>query len=314
MVRSLWTGLLATLCILLYSAVEADAQFTFTALDGLPTAQTTAEGSLGSDAELVLVGAPGSFEYQGFNLSFDLASGESNVWGYVFRSASSGDLVTLMVVRLFAYQAFELGSVPFPIPDNLITTLDYSGTYANSNSMVGRLQNDTAFQKYRGDLPEAKPQFVSFSQLLNADSLNLPNGFPVGQGTWTISFGGSEDSTMTCFVASKTGEAFCRRVYGIGTSSVADERGNNVSMQVSPNPAGGVVRVSITGYNLSELNNCRLLLFNSKGEVVSDLTSSLQASRDGKAEFSVDGIPSGSYHCILVGSSVRQEVGIIVVE
>ena len=85
-------------------------------------------------------------------------------------------------------------------------------------------------------------------------------------------------------------------------------------MQVSPNPAGGVVRVSITGYNLSELNNCRLLLFNSKGEVVSDLTSSLQASRDGKAEFSVDGIPSGSYHCILVGSSVRQEVGIIVVE
>ena len=304
---------LFTACLFLTSIADLKAQFTFTALEGLSTAQESARESLGEDAALVLIGAPGAFEFQGFNLSFNVNTGKSNVWGYVFHSESSDEFATYLVIRLFAYQAFELGTLPFPIPGNLVTKADVSGTYADSDDMIGRLKTDTAFQNYQKDLPEVLPQFLTFSQLIDSDQLQLPNGFPIGQGTWTITFTGGGDSTMTCFVASETGEVFCRRIYGI-PSSVEAYDGRVTSLRVMPNPAQDHIVISVQGYKPADLVSSHLQLVNSLGIVVMDLTESFQANGDQRAEFSVEELPTGHYRCLLTGENFAEQVGIIVVQ
>ncbi len=315
MKRLLPTVLFTSLCFSSIGAAGLHAQFSFTALEGLPAAQSSATTALGSDATLVLVGAPGAFEYQGFDLSFDIGTGTSNVWGYVFHSDASGEFATFIVVRVFVYQAFELGSLPFPLPGGLDAELDVSGTYADSDDMVARLETDTAYLNYRQDLPGAAPQFLSLSRLLNTDSLELPNGFPVGQGTWTVSFSGGGDSTMTCCVASKTGEAFCRRIYGLPTSSVKEGEGiAEKSMHVLPNPVRDRVTVRIGGYASTDLVGSRLLLCNVNGETVRDLSESFRAYGNGEAEFSVADLPSGLYHCLLIGKDFHREAGIVVID
>ena len=302
---------------LLMTSVEARAQFSFTALDGIPAAKKAAQEGLGNDAELVFIGAPGSFDYQGLNLSFDIESGESNIWGYVFYSPSAQEFTTLAVIKIFIFQALDVGLLPFSLPEELVTPADTTGTWADSDRMIERLRTDTAFQKYQQDLPEALPNFVSFGQMMRADSLDLPNGFPVGQGTWTVSFSGAKDSTMTCFVASKTGETFCRRIYGIPTSSMGNSHPVTMTkgdMQVLPNPATSQARITITGYDPSTLRNSKLGLYNVRGELVQDLTESFRAGYNNTAEFSVEDLPSGTYRCILAGEQTWNEVGMIVVE
>ncbi len=300
--------------LLLPGITDLNAQFRFTALQGLPTAQSSARETLGEDASVVLIGAPGAFEFQSFNFSFDIDTGRSNAWGYVFHSKSSGELATYIVIRFLAYQAFELSTLPFPIPGNLTTELDTSGTYADSDNMAERLKTDTAFQNYQTDLPESLPQFVTFSQVIDPDSLQLPNGFPIDQETWTISFTGGGDSTMTCFVASGTGEVFCRRIYGPPTSSPRTEEGVVASLRVAPNPARDHVLISLQGYSPAQLSSSRLVLINSIGQVVADLTESFRGNGNRQAELSVEGLPAGHYRSLLTGENFSEQIGVIVVQ
>lgn len=307
------------LAILLFASagIEVRAQFDFTALQGLPTAQSEAQTSLGTDAYPVLIGAPGNFEYQGFPLKFDLESGSSSVWGYVFYSPSKEEFASFIVIRVIAYQAIAIGSLPFPIPVEIAGRLTTTGPHADSDKMLLRLENDTAYQRYRSDLPDAHPTFVSLSQLVNTDSLELPNGFPVGQSTWTMMFQGGGDSTMTCFVASETGEAFCRRIYNLPTMSVDDsseEKTTGSALSVVPNPASGQVVVEITAKEGKGLAESTLLLYNEVGEVVLDLTEPFRENGYTGATFPASLLPNGLYHCTLVGPSIKEHVGIIVVE
>lgn len=311
--------LLPAVLLFLFAGISARAQFDFTALEGLPTAQTAAEASLGDDAYPVLIGAPGDFDFQGFPLRFDLESGRSSVWGYVFYSPSKEEFFSLIVVRFIIYQAIELGSLPFPVPLDGVGELNTAATYADSDEMIVRLESDTAYRQYRSDLPDASPAFLSLSQLLETDSLELPNGFPVGQGTWTVMFQGGGDSTMTCFVASETGEAFCRRIYGLPTSGVHDPADHDAqtaapALTVTPNPAGGDVTISISGKTERELAGSRLLLYNGAGQVALDLTGSLVANGYAQARFPASLLPAGLYHCVLAGSATSESVGILVVE
>lgn len=311
--------LLSALLLFLFAGISARAQFDFTALEGLPTAQTSARASLGDDAYPVLIGAPGNFDFQGFPLRFDLESGRSSVWGYVFYSPSRGEFYSLVVVRVIIYQAIELGALPFPVPLDGVGELNIAGTYADSDDMIVRLESDTAYRQYRSDLPGANPAFLSLSQLLETDSLELPNGFPVGQGTWTVMFQGGGDSTMTCFVASETGEVFCRRIYGLPTSGVNDPADRNTegaapTLTVMPNPAGGDVTVSISGKREGDPAESRLLLYNGAGQVVLDLTESLAANGYARATFPASLLPSGLYRCVLVGPWASESVGVVVVE
>lgn len=300
------------------AAIDARGQFDFTALQGLPTAQAEASSTLGADAYPVLIGAPGDFEFQSFPLTFDLESGRSSLWGYVFFSPSKQEFASFVVVRVIAYQAFAFGSLPFPVPAENLGRLNVSGQHADSDKMILRLETDTAYQKYRSDLPGAKPTFLSLTRLIESDSLDLPNGFPAGQGTWTVSFQGGGDSTMTCFVASETGEAFCRRIYGLPTSAVHDpvasSTGAAPALTVAPNPAKGEVSIVLAGATASQFSSCRLLLYNDAGALMLDLTESFRAGNHSRASFAASPLPSGNYHCLLVGPGVSQHAGVVVVE
>lgn len=202
----------------------------------------------------------------------------------------------------------------------MVSELDVSGSYADSDDMLVRLEADTAYQRYRSQLPGSNPAFLSLSQLLNTDSVDLPNGFPIGQGTWTVVFQGGGDSSMTCFVASETGEAFCRRIYGLPTSAVVEDvsRGatgtSGPKLTVQPNPASGQVVITIAGKEPNALAQSTLLLYNQAGELVLDLTESFRENQFTQATFPALLLPPGLYHCTLVGPSVQEHVGVIVVE
>lgn len=310
--------LLGSLCFVC-AATTSQAQlggFNFAALEGLPAAQEEAETALGSDAYPILIGTPGEFEFQGLPIEFDLKSGNSTIWGYVFYSPSSEEFASYVVVRILTYQVFELGTLPFPVPNELINELKTNGQYANSTQMIKRLASDTAYTKYRSDLPDAKPGFVTFSGLVESDSLELPNGFPVGQGTWTLSFQGGGDSTMTCVVASETGEAFCRRIYGLPTLSTPGSSSTDQAahLSVSPNPANGYATIQVTGINRAQLTSSRLLLYNAAGEQVMDLSRSFADNDFRSATFPVHTLPPGPYHCRLAGANTEEHVGLIIIE
>lgn len=314
--RSIRTLLFSSLLLPLFTS-HAHAQFTFTALDALTTATKAAEASLGEEADLMLIGAPGSFDFQGFPLRFDLESGKSMVWLYLFRGATSGELYALGVVRLFTYQTLELGAIPLPIPGDFIGALDHSGEYADSDAMIDRLMTDATFQVYHSELPNAAPTLVTLTQLINVDSLNLPNGFPIGQATWTLTFMGSGDTTMTCFVASETGETFCQRILGIPTSvdervDERDDAGLQNGLTVAPNPARGTV--TITPGDASLERDARMVLVNMQGEIVVDLTASLRANGTRFAELEAGVLPAGAYRCVLISSAGSENAGLIIVE
>lgn len=312
-------GLTSILCLVAaHTHCWAQLDFGFIALQGLPAATEQAQTDMGSDAYPVLIASTGTLELEQLPLplEFNLNNGKATVWMYVFYSPSSEEFGTYIVARILTYQVFQLGALPFPIPGELVNEVNTNGNYADSDDMIGRLKMDTAFIKYRSDLPNAQPGFVTFGQLLPEGAPELPNDFPLGQSTWTLSFQGGGDSTMTCFVASETGETFCRRIYGLPTVSVPNEStaAHNAQLSVAPNPASGSVTVHVSGVPNSVLTTSKLLLYNQAGELVLDLTESFSSNGYSRASFAVNALPSGLYHCRLVGANVEEHIGLIVVE
>ncbi len=312
-------GLSSILCLVATHAhCWAQLDFGFIALQGLPAAEEQARTDMGSDAYPVLIASTGTLQVEELPLplEFNLNNGKATVWMYVFYSPSSEEFGTYIVARIIGYQVFPVGTLPIPLPGEFITEVNATGTYADSDDMIGRLKADTAFTKYRSDLPNAQPGFVTFGQLLSEGAPELPNDFPLGQGTWTLSFQGGGDSTMTCFVASETGETFCRRIYGLPTVSVPNEStaAHNAQLTVAPNPASGSVTVQVSGVPNSVLTTSKLLLYNQAGELVLDLTESFSNNGYSRASFAANALPSGLYHCRLVGETVEKHVGLIVVE
>lgn len=311
---------MAVLILLLGSTQDGRAQ-NFSALDGLPTARAEAESVLGPDAIPVIIGAPGEFELQDIPIpiEFDLETGKATLWGYVFYSPSEQQFRSFAVVRLFTYQVFEVGDLPIELPGDLVTEVNTDATYADSDNMINRLETDTAYQKYRTDLPDVKPTFAMLTGPADREPMQLPNGFPTGQGLWSMSFQGGGDSTMTCVVASETGEAFCRRIYGLPTTSVNDgENGdeNTVTLSVAPNPvrSGSNVTLNLAGLPRHRSRECTLLLYDAAGAVVLDLSAQLSIGSGSVVSFDSGMLPSGTYYCRLAGADVHDSVTSIVIQ
>ena len=197
------------LLFVITASVTMSAQLGFAGLDGLPTALERAQDSIGADAQLVLLGTGGGIEGTPIPIEFDIDDGSAPVWAYVFRSESEDAIGTVLVVRLFGFQAFLLGDTPFPLPQVLqqVTT---DGDYANSPKMVAQLKTNATFQQYQSDRPDASPSLVILGQLLGQD-VPLPDGFPLAAPIWTVTYTGDGDAAMTCFVASESGQTFCLR-------------------------------------------------------------------------------------------------------
>lgn len=211
--------LLATATLLFAVATSASAQFTFSALDGLPAAFERAKDSVGIDAEIVFIATTGEIPNSPVPIEFNFSNGRAPAWVYVFRSEQEDRVAAVFVVRVFAYQAFLLPSIPFPIPE-VLQSVDTKKEYSDSPKMAGQLRANATFAQYRSDYPDAAPSIVGIGTLLG-DNVPVPDGFPVQGSIWTVSFQGQGDSAMTCFVAAISGETFCLR--RPATTSVATE-------------------------------------------------------------------------------------------
>src|SRR5262249_2778581 len=153
---------------LVVSAATADAQLLvpFLAKAGIKTATTKAKDSLGADAHLTSLAAFGNLQQGGFTLEFNLETGEATAWGYTFYSPtqSAGSTIGVVQLPIIGFQTQSLGNA-VQLPAFLNGELDTTGAYSNSDQMIAQLKTDTAFMRYRSELPGAKPQLVTLGQL-----------------------------------------------------------------------------------------------------------------------------------------------------
>lgn len=304
--RLLRLALIVGTLLLLVGRTERAAAQAYPMKEGIPAATKKAQDTLAKDAILVGVGTVGNLNFSGINLTFDLQSGNATAWVYLFYSPSLQKSLPIAVIKLLViYQAVGIGEIPLPIPDGLTDTLDLNGQAANSNQMVKRLETDTAYQRFRQELPGAKPNFLSLAEL--GDFSQLPVDFPLNQPIWSIFFTGEQDSTMSCFVGANTGNAFCRRV-SLPTTAVPGSTipGSDLSLTVLPNPANSSLSVGVRLPDGKSLpTDARMGLYNLRGEQVIDLTSTLAGNNGLPLTFPTDALPSGSYYIRLHGQGIQ---------
>jgi hypothetical protein len=285
--------------------------------EGIATARSIAVDTLGSDAELMYVVAFGDLQLDDPPLSstFDLSNGKSNTWAYVYRSESQNRTTVVVVVKLLIiFQGFSLGDIPFQIP-TLGSSLVTTGAYANSDTFVERLKTDSTYNKYRSDLPGALPDLISLGELIPGDSITLPGGFPLTEPTWSITWIGAGDSSMTCFVTAETGQVICRR-RSVSISSVATNSSNirgTANLIVQPNPATQMVRVTIDlpqGVRASD--GIGLVLYDEAGRQVLNLTDRLAGNGSGVITFDAGNLPSGTYYIHAFGPDWTGTTGVVV--
>ncbi len=319
-VRSICLLALFAACItgLSHRAVAQLQTTPFLAKDGLSSATSAARDSLGDDATLMYIGTFGDYEIDlgSFTLHtvFDLTNGKANTWGYVFYSKSQDRTLVFAVVKLVAfYQAFGLGALPFParLSD---TALTLSGTYGNSDAFVNRLMEDSIYNSFRIEYPDATPDLVSLGQLVPGDSLPIPPAFPLDEPTWSVSFLGGGDSSLTCFVTTATGETLCRQgiaVSGVDAPTVRQRSAGAITL--TPNPASGYVRVQLdTPVGMALDGATHMAIYDEAGREVLDLTDRLIDGGGHSAVIDARGLPAGTYYVRARGTDFSAVAGLIV--
>lgn len=306
------TLLLAIVLPALTVVSRAQILMPFNSNEGARAALQKAKDSIGADAHLTFVATFGNLSQGPLSLEFDLNEGAATAWAYSFHSSSAAKTATIFVVKLplIGFNTQSLGQA-VPIPAQFDNALDTSGAYAGSSAMIGVLKEDTAFQRYRAELPGAKPGLITLGQLVQVDSVSLPNGFPLDQPTWTVLFNGGGDSTMTCFVASRTGEHFCRRIMLPVLGTPVDERLSSAGMDVFPNPATGRTVIAVRPPNAARAP-ASVMLYDERGAMVLDLTASFNRSAHAYAEFDAATLPAGVYYCRAQGSGFSGTIGVVV--
>ncbi len=315
MTSSLRRLLLLVPSVLLLCAAPAVSQqllVPYLVKGGIRAAMAQAKDSLGADARLVFAGTFGRFSQSIFSFEFNLSNGRSTVWGYTFYSPASGRSSTygVLQVPLLGFQVQSLGGV-LPLPQSLDMALDTSAAYFNSDKLISQLDKDSTYNSYRDRLPEAEPLLITLAHLVRADSLQLPNGFPVDQPLWTMTFLGGGDTTMTCFVAAGTGETFCLQGEG-PTLAVPDRAARAEARLVAlPNPSTGYVRVDVT-IPVGGAVGGRAELYDERGVRVLELTEAFVRGGYRSVEFDASTLPSGVYYCRAAGRDWSGLVPVVV--
>lgn len=300
------------LLLLANARTEAQIFLPFLSNSGLPTATTKAKDSIGADAKLALIATFGALEQGAFKLEFNLNNGKADAWLYNFFSPSQSTSATLGVVQIpiLGYQTQSLGSA-IPLPAIVNQELDLTGQYSNSDQMIAQLQKDTAFQRYRTEMPNSKPAIVTLGSLFGSDSIQLPGGFPLNEPLWTVWFRGGGDSSMTCFVSTKSGAYFCRR-FTLPVLSVPGDSRATTALNVVPNPTGGRTRIMVSlpaGARLG--GDARCELFDERGARVMDVSDAVTATGDG-FEFDSGALAPGLYFCRIADGTWSGSVGVII--
>lgn len=295
---------------MLFPSTTAQAQTQYSAKDGIAAATKNAKDSLAPDAVLTFIGTTGALERLApgttlpITIQYDLNTGKSSAWIYVFYSPSTSQnrMVGVVSLGFLGYLAFGLGQLPLPIPGSQ-NVVDMTKTYSNSDKMMTKLKTDTAFTRYRTQFPTMPPTLVFLGDFIANDSLKLPGGFPISEQMWTTNFVGGGDSSMTCLVSTQTGATFCQRIAAptLGTHDIPVTPAY-ANMFISPNPSNGSTRVSIVlPAAVSPAQGVTVALFNAGGARVMDLTESFVMNDFHAVDFSTVSLPSGTYFCRIAG-------------
>src|SRR5688500_17490194 len=139
----LLTNLTLALVLACVSGVMTSAQTPFASSEGLPTAQSIAQDSLGSDAALAIIFTTGADPITG-GPAFAPETGESALWAYLFYSPSSG--------RNYAHILFQVapglfaGAGQSGEPDSAaIPLITASHAYSGSDQMMARIRANSDY-------------------------------------------------------------------------------------------------------------------------------------------------------------------------
>jgi hypothetical protein len=294
--------------LLLLIAPASRAQFVtspYLSNEGLPTGQQVARDSLGNDARLTsIAGVVANIDPFGTS-KVTLESGKADVWVYSFYSPAKRMVIPVGVVNL-AVLGFQGGGQPESIDsvdesarrDTML--LDLTGQYASSDKVYNAIKNDTAFVRHQQEFPGFEPQFMGIS---NAPLDSIPTQIDPNQPFWTVVWSGNNDSSMICFLGSKTGDEYCMRVEVPASVPRGAEGAATASLAITPNPVTGHARISVTLPQGAHVAGSELYLFNERGDRVLDLTSSFAKNGYQYAEFDAGILPAGVYFCRAAGAN-----------
>ena len=280
--------------------------------DELAYATDIATDSIGSEAVLVGIAAPGEVDlselFPGLVApGFEKNNGTSSAWGYLYMTPSRNDSIGVAVLRvaLGGKQAFAEREGDY---DQEPVALDLTGAYSGSDAFATRLRANAVFNKYHSDYPGEIPDAAVLAwRPLGAAEILSPS-FPADKPIWGIYYPGNDDDipAMACFVATGTGQDTC--VVIDFSSSIDADAITSAGITVQPNPASADndirIRISAADGRKPE----QVSLYDVAGRELRDLSGMLQT--DGRGEYvitlSLSGLTSGRYYCRVVsGESIR---------
>lgn len=309
--------ILPTLTLLLLLSSFARAQqfiVPFSSAEGTAVATQQARTDLGSDAYLYFVGTLGNLEFQGQKAEFDPKTGKATAWGYSFYSATSTNSKTYLLVKLplIGVQIVPISgdstqAPPLPVAPN---SIDTAATWFGSTAMVDRLKaQETVYTNYLQQFPDARPGFVTLGQLAN-DTIEPPQGLPLDQPIWTIMFGGGGDSSIVCFVASKTGETNCRQLQVGGVAEA--EKSLSGTLQVIAQPGTDRFALELQAPEGGSMENFSAAVYSVDGKKVADISENFAEGAIRVGILDAAKFSSGKYLIVVSAGNWQAVAGVVV--
>lgn len=306
------TIVLATLAFFPADLLHAQFLRPFHASAGVATATEEARLQLGSDAVLILVGAIGELDAPEMPIRFYPDNGESDAWAYVFFSPSAKQRKTIPVVDVMGMGMMAVDDpTAIAIPDELVTPLNLTLPFADSDTMIERIATDTIYQRYRRELPDVLPQTIACRSLLADDSLLLPATFPLDAPVWVLTYTGEEDSMMLCYISCRTGQTFSLRANSVASvaSSGNEQQSIHVSSVVS---STGRIRITLSSAQKDlSTDPPAILLFDITGRCVARPVMAEYRGSEWVVEFDDNVLPHGLYFCRAVGKGWDRTISIV---
>jgi hypothetical protein len=291
-------------------AASAAAQTSFLSSDGLPTANTRAKDALGDDVVAITIGTAGPDPFTGAP-GFDIETGTASFWTYIHYSPSRNQAVAHALFQTQPGQYFGAGDV-YDNTTGLSAQLAIvtSGAFAGSDAMAGAVRADAVYQRFRARYGTIHGILATLTSVQSPELPELPEGFPTDAPIWTVVLRDDSDTSvsLSCLVSSSTGRTACVSSVPLSVEDEASTR--RIAMSVVPNPARGLVRVTVANAG-RRLDGLRLGLFDEAGREVLDLTASLIANDLAHAEFDAAALEAGRYFVRAVGAGFNDVVGTV---
>lgn len=275
--------------------IETNAQtlIQFKSKDGMTFANTEAKKASTDPKLRSIASIAGTFSSQ--NLSFDLSTGKSSIWVYVYQDGTNKDsiiAVPVLYVSVFTINNYInakslISNLPLTdflkyLPSSLLSTT----SWIDSDIMGKDVLANTDYKTFIGKNPNEKPSVLGMGN----NELNplLKKGDPY----WTVTIGDATTTkSLNCSVQAITRETSC-----ISITSVEEEFAlNNPAF---PNPAKSFVYFTVPDNFISD--EAMLELYSNDGTKI--LENKIFKSDGNKFHLPTDFLTNGSYF-IKVGNS-----------